>query len=219
MDKLSINYAKLLPWTVGPKARQKVTMGFKVSLELPELSKKDKRELQLKRKVDSLLVEIKRRYKGHMLPIGAITVPIEKYKDEVYFTILYFAASIRPMFTDYICVPYNLSYLAKSIKIKGRTLDNQEIFISTSYEKKYLNETMPFTYNNQSFISGKNLAGDYYFRFAFFDSINKELKSAFYDFPNYVSVDDETKVDIIGCSMNTGDGIIRNAGKKYKWKR
>lgn len=216
---LGIKSAKLLPWTVGPKAKQKITMGLKVTLDLPELSKSNREYLLKSKRVDSLLVKIKRMYKGHLIPIGAIIVPLSKYEDEVYFTIVYYAASLRPMFTDYICVPYNLSYLAKDVKVIDRKTGDTKMTIDTAYEEIYKDETVPFTFNNQSFIAGKNLVGEYHFQLAFYNSLEKTIKSSFYSYTQYASVDDEEKVDIVGCNHHSGDGIIRNAGKKYKWKK
>lgn len=80
------------------------------------------RKIANERKVDSMLVEILRKYQGHLLPVGAMTIPFgvnRKTKlDEVYFNIVYYAASVRPEFTDYICVPYNLAYITEETGIQ-----------------------------------------------------------------------------------------------------
>tara|TARA_R110002072_G_scaffold1989_5_gene16659 strand:+ start:119375 stop:120118 length:744 start_codon:yes stop_codon:yes gene_type:complete len=219
-QQLEVNKVSPVPWNMGKDGKFEITKGFQVKLEIPKISKADIEYLISEFKIDSYLLSIKRVVQGVKVPIGSMTIPftsMAKLKD-IYFYIFHYAAAIRKSHTDYICPPYNLSFKSKSFEIKEMKSLKKELDVSTLYEKKASGDILPFKFNNQIFVAGKRVSGDYHFELNFFNSMQRQIKSSTFEYDQIVRVSNESKVSIPGCETYRGDGLLRHEGKKFKWK-
>ncbi|MDC1174729.1 hypothetical protein OAT67_05020 [Bacteriovoracaceae bacterium] len=220
-QQLEVSKVTPVSWNMGKDGKFEITKGFQVKLEVPKISKTDTEYLMSQFKIDSYLLSIKRVVQGTKIPIGSMTIPftsMARLKD-IYFYIFHYAAAIRKSHTEYICPPYNLSFKSKSFKIKKVKNLKNELDVSSLYEKKANGEILPFKFNNQIFVAGKRVSGDYYFELNFFNSMQRQLKSSTFEYDQIVRVSSESKVSIPGCETYKGDGLLRHEGKEFKWKR
>lgn len=220
---LKILNVKSKPWKVGKKGKFVISKGAEIQIEIPKIKKNHIDEMKKSNNIDSAIIEISRKYQGHLIPIGAMKIPInilsKRGLDSLSFDILYHSASVRPSFTLYSCVPYNESYILKDLEIKNYKTLNDSLTVMSLYNKNYKNIILPFQVQNQTFTSGKNLLGEFRLKFAFYNSLEQQLRSSFYEYQEIVIIKEEEKVTIPGCETYNGDGKQRNEGKKFKWKR
>jgi hypothetical protein len=220
---LKVLKAKSKPWEVGKKGKFVISRGVEIQIEVPKIKKKFIDEMIKTNNIDSAIIEIGRKYQGYLIPIGAMKIPLnilsKRNLDSLSFDILYHSASVRPSFTLYTCVPYNESYILKDLDIKNYKTLNDSLTVLSLYNKNYKNIILPFQVQNQTFTSGKNLKGEFMFKFAFYNSLEHQTRSSFYEYQEIVIIKEEEKVTIPGCETYNGDGKQRNEGKKFKWKR
>ncbi len=211
----------IVDWTVGKKAF-KISRGFKVGLSIPIISSKDIKRLEKDYQIDSGLIQIRREIRGTVIPVGSMIIPLNYLKKgkakELYFNVVYYSASIRPKFTQYECVPFNMSYRINDINIRKNPTRKENMRISAYEYKSYKDVILPFMFQNQTFTAGKYLKGEYTFRFAFYNKSESRLRSSFYEYPQKITVDAEEKVTVPGCEMYQGDGKLKKTGP-FKWKR
>lgn len=209
-------------WPVGPKGKQRVHRGVRVKISVPQLSKSDARTLIRKRGVDSFLIKVMREVKGTKISIGHIKVPINQKgtgTKEVLFFVDYYAAGIRSSYTRYVCPPYNHDYKVFGLKIKNHSSKIKNIGISAQYEKSVRDaRNIDYQYSGQHFIAGRNVLGRYFLKIALYDSGEKTLKSEYFPYNQYFSVDGHERHSIKGCPSSTGDGILQGK-KNFKFKR
>lgn len=211
------------PWHVGKKGKQLLSFGLTVKLTIPKIKASILKEILKNADVDSAILEIRRVYQGKTIPIGAMLVPAEyltgQKAKEIYFDLIYHAASIRPSHTKFECVPFDRNYKLGDFSIERNSTLNKTFTVSSAYNHSYRNVVLPFQYQNQTFTSGLNLQGEFLFRFALYNQGQKELRSSFYDYQQKVVVGAEEKLKVKGCFGTSGEGKLRDTNSQFNWNR
>jgi hypothetical protein len=220
--QLDIGNVKELEWKVGRNQDQIISRGVNVELDLPKFSDEQIENISSKYKVDHLMIQVKRRYRGVIIPVGTVIMPFSEGKripKKAFIDLLYYSAIYRPSYIQYKCVPFNLSYKLDKFKVRERGTYTKDITVSSAYDKKLRDKAVVYTFQAPSLTSGRDLVGEYFFSMAFYDSKENIIKSSVYEYLSTLQVISEHKEDVRGCTGYRGEGEILNKGEKIKFGR
>ena len=214
---VKIKKAKIIPWSVGPLKKQKISKGISFQIRLPLLRHKHFTDL-IKKDIDSWVLRVNRERISAvtMKHLEYISVPLAvRLKQRSYKTfkqlktgtlnVFYAAATISNRLKRLKCPGLNHRKMIdknKHIKIMPEYSIKKSIHVSAVYESPLELERHHFGYRPHTINGGNTLAGIYTFDLALYSSKEKKRMSNWFRLSNKVEITNEQEVFLKGCSKS-----------------
>ncbi len=197
---------------MGPLRRQKVSKGFRVKVNFPQIPKKYILEmLEKNRMVDSWLLVVYRSgpkgtefmgsvYIPFLIPGRTIDQPLRvRQLKQGTFQIFYAAAALSSRFEKASCPAFGHDKVIEKSELFGKTQNVGKMNVSSIEERRVLFKVDRFSLSPATFNGGSTLEGEYFVKLALFNSEKKMRLSSFYELPNKVKIGSEVRDRIKGC--------------------
>lgn len=213
--EMPITHLDEIEWLIGKNKEGKVSQSFTFMVDMPKISEEDLEYLRDLKGIDSWIIRLIVQRGSSVQDLGSLYARFKPRTmvrgqgggapTSVSLKVYYAAAFASERFRFFKCPAFSHSLRIDKMKIQG---SNEKIELafgqSTQYpEKSQLVELAPSAFNG-----GNSLTGNYYIEIAPFDSVKKEIHSAFKRIPMYVEVISE-KNEVVKSCLGVHPEIIR----------
>lgn len=189
-------------WRVGPERKQIVSRGFNITIDIPQLSRKDLAYLIDERQVDSWYIQLHRRGVTRTEVLYRTAVPLSKKVGQIktaLFPIHYAASAISMRMAESPCPTFSHRYLISDLS-KSRQSTGIQTLTSSALNETFVGPGYQMAEIRPSSINGGGrLLGEYRVEIALFDTKTHRTKSNFVAMADVVKISSEDLVDIKGC--------------------
>lgn len=209
---LSVTKIQIQNWKVGPNKDQEISRGVLISLDVPQFSTSDLKEIVNERAVDSWYIQMRRG--GEVLQRTAAPFHSSgKQIRAITLNMQYAASALSMRFAQSPCPAFQHKKTIEKVELMKLPKGNHQITLSPLNESKMNASFEFFEMRPNSINGGHQLQGEYRFEIALFDSKTRTLRSNFMSYPEAAVVGFEKDTPIKGCEgfsmpdQNSGNNV------------
>jgi hypothetical protein len=202
IDELDVEVKKYkeVPWKVGVKKEQRITMGFTLVTDIPLMDSDDYLKLMAKHGVDSWIYQFIKRHNGRNTTLGYAAIPLARISRSLNnFTtfVFYSAAAASSSYRNFRCPAWGHNKKVNDFYLNYLGKDKPKMFLGMRDAIRAevgMLDSFPL-----HFDGGDSLVGDYFVRLALWNSKSKRVFSRWYLVDGVVSIESEQPTFIKTC--------------------
>jgi hypothetical protein len=204
---MDITHVKEIDWRVGKRKEEKISQSFIFVVDMPKVKQEELDFLLESKGIDSWIVRVIAMRGSQKQDLGSLYTLFRPRRisrgvtstaaTSASIKIFYAASFASERFRNFKCPAMNHNRRLSRVDVKG---EHSLISIAVEGGSPYQEKSQLIELTPSSFNGGHSLAGDYYLEIALYDSVNKQLKSAFKRIPRYIEVAKEDQVAIESCA-------------------
>lgn len=199
--KVALSELKVLPWKVGLKKEETITMGYTLKLGVPQIRPDDLTLISENYPVDSWAYRVIHEFNGRSNDLGYIYLPfnrIIKSTDNFTIRVYYHAAAVSERFKKFSCPAFNHRKRVTDIDLVSKKSGHSgTLYLSPKSNlliKDYALDHIPVILS-----IGTKMQGTYRVQIALYSKAEHKLYSDFLDLDNFVAVEREEEVKVASC--------------------
>ena len=213
-DPSHIDSPEVIDWQVGPLHRKTVTKGISFRVNFPRIPRDYFSRLITDYKIDSWIVDVRRRTSGSTKSLQRFYVPIvndtslalggSSYKvrprKDIIARIYYADAAVSKRFEEFHCPALGHNLVIRDVDLLRRRPFGRSITIASKRGKPFNQKIHQYAGSRSVVNGGKSLTGEYSASIAFYNYKDRKIMSNFHDLKNVVRASSETHSVVQGCA-------------------
>ena len=209
-----IDDPSIIDWTVGPLGKTVLSKGFSFKIHLPYVPPSALRKLIDDHKIDSWIINIRKKSSGSdkslryfytpiinnaSLAIGGSSASKTYQKKQFTVHIFYADAAISERFASLSCPALRHNLVLNNIELLKRKSFNRFVTVQSKIGSPFNQKVLQYNIAGNKINGGKSLTGEYSVHLAFYSFKKKRIFSNFYDLKNVIKVSGERPKVVKGC--------------------